>query len=201
MTQRAVVFDIGGVLEITPSIGTIARWEPKFGLRPGEMAERAGDIWADGAVGAITLDQVHRLLADRLTADAAQVAAFLNDVWVEYLGTPNTELIDYLRSLRSRCRTGIISNSFVGAREREQERYGFADLTDCLVYSHEVGMSKPDPRIYLLACERLGVPPKRTLFLDDVPAAVEGARAVGIHGVRFESNTQAIAAIEDWLGA
>ncbi|MGK5742696.1 HAD family hydrolase [Micromonospora sp. URMC 103] len=199
MTERAVVFDIGGVLEITPPLGTTARWEAEFGLRPGEMVERAADIWADGAVGAITLDEVHRRLGERLNADDARVAAFLDDVWTEYLGTPNTELIEYFRALRARCRTGIVSNSFVGAREREQERYGFADLTDVLVYSHEVGLSKPDPRIYLLACARLEVPPERTLFLDDVPAAVDGARAVGMRGVRYETNAQAVAEIEAWL--
>ena len=42
------------------------------------------------------------------------------DLWREYLGTANTELIEYARRLRPRYRTGILSNSFVGAREREQ---------------------------------------------------------------------------------
>ncbi|MEX2626162.1 MAG: hypothetical protein WD225_04725, partial [Ilumatobacteraceae bacterium] len=51
-------------------------------------------------------------------------ARFMDDLWAEYLGTPNTELIDYFTGLGGRVRTGILSNSFVGAREREQERYG-----------------------------------------------------------------------------
>ncbi|MGS2613490.1 HAD-IA family hydrolase [Micromonospora sp. LZ34] len=68
-----------------------------------------------------------------------------------------------------------------------------------LVYSHEVGLSKPDPHIYLLACDRLGVPPEHALFLDDFPPAVDGARAVGMHAVLLGPNAQAIADIEGWL--
>ncbi|MDO3702424.1 HAD family phosphatase [Micromonospora sp. C28SCA-DRY-2] len=199
MTTRAVLVDIGGVLEITPSLGVTERWETTLGLRPGELDERAAGAWAAGAVGEITLDEVHAGLAALLSLPPERVTALMADMWVEYLGSPNEELIEYVRALRSRCRTGIISNSFVGAREREQERYGFADLTDVLVYSHEVGLSKPDPRIYQLACDRLGVPPEHALFLDDVPAAVDGARAVGMHGVLFTTNAQAVAEIEQWL--
>lgn len=61
-----------------------------------------------------------------------------------------------------------MSNSFVEAREREQDAYGFEDLVDEIVYSHEVGMCKPDPRIYELTCMRLGVGPEEMVFLDDV---------------------------------
>jgi HAD superfamily hydrolase (TIGR01509 family) len=57
-------------------------------------------------------------------------------------------------------------------------------------------MSKPDPRIYLLTCERLGVRPAETVFLDDAELAVDGARAVGMQALLFEDNAQAIAAIE-----
>jgi hypothetical protein len=52
-----------------------------------------------------------------------------------------TELIGYARWLRPRYRTGLVSNSFVGAREREQAAYGFEDLVDEIIYSHWCGMS------------------------------------------------------------
>ncbi len=120
--------------------------------------------------------------------------------WEEYLGSPNTELIEWFGGLRRRCRTGIVSNSFVGAREREQERYGFEDLTEVIVYSHEVGLAKPDPAIYALVCRRLEVAPEDAVFLDDRQAAVEGAESIGMTGILFRDNGQAIAAIEALLG-
>ena len=197
----AVVLDIGGVLETTPSLGTAEKWEATFGLLPGQMAERAGEVWEAGAVGSISEDDVHRRLGEVLGVDRARVDDFMAEMWEEYLGTPNVELIAWFRELRPRYRTGIISNSFVGAREREQERYGFADLTDTVVYSHEVGVSKPDPRIYRLASERLAVAPEDMIFLDDVEENVDGARALGIRAVQFTDTRQAIDEIESLLSA
>nr|WP_243869687.1 HAD family phosphatase [Amycolatopsis granulosa] len=122
-------------------------------------------------------------------------------MWSEYLGIGNDELIEYLRGLRPRYRTGILSNSFVGAREREQEAYDFPALVDDLVYSHEVGMNKPDPRIYQLTCTRLGVAPEETIFLDDLEVNVTGAREAGLHAVLYRNNSQAVAELEATISA
>ena len=199
MVIRAVVFDIGGVLEITPDLGVHRQWETRLGLPAGEILARMSDVSHGGSIGTITLDDVHEALRDRLGLDDQQLAQFMADLWREYLGTANTELIDYARRLRPRWRTGIVSNSFVGAREREQAAYGFEDLVEEIVYSHEVGFSKPDPRIYALACTRLDVAPEETVFIDDTDVCVTGARDVGIHAVRFHDNAQAIAEIEKLL--
>jgi epoxide hydrolase-like predicted phosphatase len=199
MVIRAVVFDIGGVLEMTPDLGVHRRWETRLGLSAGDLAARMSDVWRDGGIGTITLDDVHEALRDRLGLDDQAVAQFMADLWREYLGTANTELIEYARGLRPRYRTGIVSNSFVGAREREQAAYGFEDLVEEIVYSHEAGFSKPDPRIYALICTRLDVRPEEMIFLDDVEMCVTGARDAGIHAVRYQDNAQAIAEIEKAL--
>ena len=60
-------------------------------------------------------------------------------------------------------------------------------------------MSKPDPRIYALACARLGVRPDETVFLDDSGLCVTGARRAGIHAIRYRDNAQAIEEIETLL--
>jgi putative hydrolase of the HAD superfamily len=197
---RAVVFDIGGVLQITPDLGVDRLWEARLGWPAGEIDERMGDVWMGGSLGAITLDDVHQAIRDRLGLDEQQLAAYMSDLWRGYLGTANTELIEYARRLRPRYRTGILSNSFVGAREREQAAYGLDDLVDEIVYSHEAGMGKPDPRIYALACARLGVRPQETVFLDNVDEYVAGARQAGIHAVHYQDNDQAIDEIEKLFG-
>lgn len=167
MAIRAVVFDIGGVLEITPDLGVTHLWETRLGLPAGELDERMSDVWAGGSIGTITEDDVHQAIKDRLGLNVQQLAAFMADLWREYLGTANTELIEYARRLRPRYRTGLLSNSFVGAWEREQAAYGFEDLVDEIVYSHEASMSKPDPRIYALVRARLDVHPRQTVLVDD----------------------------------
>ncbi len=196
MPIKAVVFDIGGVLEITQP-GLLARtWEPILGLGPGDLGSRLAEVSAAGAVGTISEQQASQRIAEILGLDAGQLRAFLADLWTEYLGVLNTDLAAYFASLRPRYRTAIISNSFVGARHREQQRYGFGDMTDLIVYSHEAGMSKPDPRIYQLACDGLGVPAPDMVFLDDVPENVAAARQSGMHAVLFQDTGQAIADIQ-----
>ncbi|SEN46143.1 putative hydrolase of the HAD superfamily [Nonomuraea pusilla] len=193
---EAVIFDIGGVLEITPRLGVNDAWEARLGLPAGGIGVHMGDVWAAGMIGAVTEQDVETRLAALL---GPHTGDYLADLWKEYLGTLNAELTAYLRGLRPRCRTGIVSNSFVGATAREQAAYGFGDLVDVLVYSHEAGVAKPDPRIFHLACERLGVAPGQAVFLDDHEPYVEGARAAGLHAVRFHHNQQAIAEIEALL--
>jgi epoxide hydrolase-like predicted phosphatase len=201
MAVRAVVFDIGGVLEITPDLGVTQLWEARLGLPAGQLDARMSDVWAAGSIGTITENEVHRELTGRLGLAGEQLSAFLADLWRQYLGSANTELIGYARQLRPRYRTGIVSNSFVGAREHEQAAYGFGELVDEVVYSHEAGMAKPDPRIYALVCARLDVQPGETVFLDDVEWCVAGARDAGLHAILYQDNGQAIAAIEQLLAA
>lgn len=139
MAIRAVVFDIGGVLENTPDLGVRAEWEARLGLEPGGLDRRLDGVWRGGGVGALTEEEVHARVGEILELDAARVDAFMADVWREYLGTLNVELVEYFRGLRPRFRTGILSNSFVGARRREQDLYGFEELCDVIVYSQRAG--------------------------------------------------------------
>ncbi len=154
------------------------------------------EVWRGGTLGTLTVEQVHEAFVRELGMSRQDVERFMADFWDDYLGAPNTELIDYFRELRSRVRTAILSNSFVGAREKERERYGFEDITDVIVYSHEAGTAKADPAIYRLVCERLGVEPPNAVFVDDHERAVDGARAIGMNAVLFRDNAQVIAELE-----
>jgi putative hydrolase of the HAD superfamily len=214
MAIRAVVFDIGGILEIVPEGGDptrrfpqmIARWEERLGLQPSEldaritaMDERFSAEGKDGSIGTCTEEEWLAELGPATGMDKAQVDAFMRDFWDVYCGGPNTELIAYFKGLRPHYRTALLSNSFVGARREEEARFGFAAMTDLIVYSHEEGMNKPDPRIYERTWQRLGVQPQEMIFLDDVERNILAARECGLHAILFQSNAQAIAAIEACL--
>jgi putative hydrolase of the HAD superfamily len=201
MTIRAVVFDIGGVLAECEPMDFGPRAEADYGLKPGALGADLADVWSAGASGGITEAEVTAALRERSGLTADQVEAVLAEMWRQYLGVANTELIAFARALRPACRTGILSNSFVGAREREQVLFGFEDLVDDLVYSHEVGLSKPDPAIWALTARRLSVEPAEMAFLDDVPRNVEAARKLGVAAVLFENTAQAIADLADLTGS
>jgi epoxide hydrolase-like predicted phosphatase len=72
-------------------------------------------------------------------------------------------------------------------------------MADVLVYSYEVGIEKPDRRIYEFACERPGVRPSEVVFLDDLETNVAAARRLGMRAVLFQSTAQAIADVEACL--
>ncbi|MEU1369479.1 HAD family phosphatase [Streptomyces sp. NPDC005803] len=201
MTATCVILDIGGVLEITPETGWVRRWEERLGMPRGTVHERMRDVWQAGSIGSVSERGVHEQLAARLGLDAPQVEAFMADLWTEYLGTPNEELIAYVRGLRGTCRLGILSNSFVGARERETELYHFDELVERIVYSHEIGIEKPDPRAFEAASAALGVPPESCLFIDDIAVNVEAAQAAGMQAHLFEDNARTMTRIAAHLAA
>ena len=199
MPIRAVVFDIGGVLEVTPRTRWREGWAARCGLTPAAFEELTGAIFEPGATGAASLEEIERRTAEEFGLSEADLASLMDDAWAEYLGTLNHELATYFAGLRPRYRTAILSNSFVGAREREQALYGFEDMCDTIVYSHEVVWRKPDPRIYHAVCDGLGCAPDDAVLLDDVQENIDGARAVGMGAVRFIHTSQAIADLDELM--
>src|SRR3954447_18043862 len=119
MARRGAVFDIGGGLESAPGPGWEAGWEARLDLQPGELNQRLRPVWIDGSSGKISEAEVAQQVSANLGLDAAQVAAFMADLWTEYLGTLNGELAAYFAGLRPRYQTAILSNSFAGARDQE----------------------------------------------------------------------------------
>ena len=207
MSIRVVMFDIGGILEVIPEGGDPAtrfpaldeEWNARLGLPPGHLTQCVEAITSDGAFGRCTYEEWCARLRASTGMSQADFDAYMAAFWDIYMGDPNEELIAYFRGLRPRYRTAILSNSFVGAREQEEVRYRFTSMADVAIYTHEEGVRKPDPRIFAIACERLGVQPEEIVFLDDVEKNVAAAAAYGIHAILFHDNAQAIADIQACL--
>jgi epoxide hydrolase-like predicted phosphatase len=201
MSIRGIVFDIGGVLEYTEPMTVDDHWENELGLEQGLILNRMIETWKGGSIGTVTLEDVHQKLAETCGMSARQIHDYMEEIWIAYLGTLNQEIYNYFKRLRPKYKTAILSNSFVGAREREESAYNFSEICDFIIYSHEVGMQKPDPAIYALTCERLALQPVEVIFLDDREDLVVAAKACGMQGVVFRNNAQAIAEIEARLAA
>jgi len=204
MAIRAVVFDVGNVLERVEDVDAwLGRWRDRLGMQVDGFKAALGRVDPRGAIGTGGVSEAEHRKGFRYALGLTEADAdeFLADMWDWYCGELDEELVGYVAGLRPAYKTGILSNSADGARREEQRRYGFEQLVDTIVYSHEVGLAKPDPRIYALTCERLGVQPEEMVFLDDVATIVESARAFGIQAVRHENTPNSIAAIEAILAA
>lgn len=111
----------------------------------------------------------------------------------------NRELLNYITQKRSSYKIGLLSNiatnwihdSFLTAEE--------AAIFDAYILSFEVGMTKPDPRIYQMAAEKLGVQPEECIFIDDGEANCQGAVAIGMQAVLYHDFSQAKNEIEKLL--
>ncbi len=99
---------------------------------------------------------------------------------------------------RAGVRTGLISNSWGDALQYDRD--AFADLFDGWVISHEVGLRKPDPAIYELGAERIGLPPEACVFVDDLGGNLKPAKAMGMATIRHETADETIPQLEELLG-
>jgi putative hydrolase of the HAD superfamily len=109
------------------------------------------------------------------------------------------ELVDFIRSLRPGYKTGILSNAWSGVRQWLTEKWRIMDAFDEAVISAEVGLVKPDPRIYELVLQALDVQPAEAVFVDDFLENVEAARRGGLHAIQFLNPSQAVAEINQIL--
>jgi glucose-1-phosphatase len=94
--------------------------------------------------------------------------------------------VELLTLLRSRFRLAALSNSNELHWERNTNDLGVTSLFEVAISSHQVGLYKPDPKMYLTALDRLGASPHRVMFFDDVPENVAAASALGIRAFQVE---------------
>ncbi len=189
------MLDIGGVLEVIDDEVFPGPAEVRLGLAPGSIAGGLAALPGDAMLGEVTEDEVRAEWQRALALDDEQVDGLVEDYWRWYVGTLDRPLLEWFAAQRPARLTAILSNSGPGARERERH-HGFEDVTDDIVYSHEVGVAKPDPAAYELTARRLGVAPHEVLFLDDVEANVDAARLAGWHAVLHRDTATSIAAMQ-----
>jgi putative hydrolase of the HAD superfamily len=126
------------------------------------------------------LEAAHAMLEER----AGRPLPRLHEEWraSQRAIEPNLDLV---RDLRGSYKLAILSNADRSLRGRIEGDMGMQHLFDDIVCSAEVGMAKPEPAIYALAAERLGLEPRECVFVDDLDANVVAARQVGMQAVLF----------------
>jgi putative hydrolase of the HAD superfamily len=145
------------------------------------------------ATGLFTEQQLRKVLSEALGLDHAQTEQLMTEMWDAYCGELDTAMRDFVAGLRPSYTTAILSNSADGARREEQRRYGFDSLVDVIIYSHEVGLAKPDPAIFELTEQPLGVHPHEIVIIDDVDTNVTAAKARGWYAVLHTDTSRTIA--------
>ncbi len=207
MPVRAVIFDWGGVIT-TPILDTVMAWLETDRIDRDSYAA-AMRPWVRQAYGPeVAESPIHAL--ERGECSDEEFEATLAALLIGLDGQPvaadgllkrmfaasvlQEEMLELIRDLRAGgVLTGLLSNSW-GARDG-YPRHLFADLFDDVVISGEVGMRKPEERIFTLAVARLGVTPAETVFVDDVEGNITAARDLGFETVHHSEPAQTRAAL------
>jgi len=202
---RGLVSDFGGVLT-SPLAGAFARVQEEGGIPVvalGEammaLAERNGaHPLFELECGRLTEQQFLTGLESALRPILGHEVSLAEFTDRYFAGLePNAELFAFYRELHGRgLRLALCTNNVREWEPRWRPMFPFDEIFDLVVDSGFVGMRKPDPEIYALTLERLGLPAADVVFVDDVDVNVEAALAAGLRAVHFESNAQAIPLIE-----
>lgn len=210
---RAALFDFGGVILSSP-FESFARYEQENGLPAGLIRKLNAtnpdtNAWAKLERSEVDLGQFAELFEEEARAaghevDGRAVIALLG-------GYVRPEMVEALRRCSERLVTGLLTNNFV-SRDRAEDAAAddptgraaqiaeIMGMFDAIVESSKVGVRKPDPRFYEIACETLGIRPEEAVFLDDLGINLKPARAMGMTTIKVEDPAVAIAELESVVG-
>jgi putative hydrolase of the HAD superfamily len=202
MIHRAVIFDLGGVVLGSP-LHAIAAYERELGIAEGFVNRRVAESGAQGAWarlerGELEMERFFREFESECATAGAAIDAREMFERMSEATLPRPEMIEAIRRIRgSGLRAAALTNNWVSEGEPTRE---LAPLFDVFIESSVVGLRKPDPRIYRLACERLGVEPPEAAFLDDIGSNLKAARALGMATIKVVDPGQALRELERLLG-
>ncbi len=202
----AALFDFGGVILSSP-FDAFATYEAEQGLPPGfirrlNATDPDDNAWArferseldvDGFCAAFEAEAVEAGYA----VDAAEVLTLL-------AGQLRPEMVQAVRRCADQLKTGLLTNNVVSmGAEAMAGSDGHAEvlgLFDAVVESSKVGVRKPDPRFYELACEALDIRPDEAVFLDDLGVNLKPARQLGMTTIKVTDPATALDELEAVVG-
>src|ERR1700736_252749 len=204
---EAVIWDFGGVLTTSP-FEAFARFESERGL-PADIIRRTNannhleNAWAKFERAEVGIETFDLLFAAESLALGAEVRG--REVLPLLSGDLRPEMVEALRTVKTKFKTGCITNTLpanaIGsASGRSLYVTEVMALFDHIIESAKIGLRKPDPRIYRMMVEALGVDPGRCVYLDDLGVNLKPAREMGMATIKVVSAPQAITELEAATG-
>lgn len=183
--RYALVFDFGGVIMKTVTHAPRWAWDERLGLERGsvERTVHNTDSWRRAQTGELPLADYWADVAQQLGHDAKEMPRLEADF---YSGDQlDNAIITLIRDRRAAGQKIALLSNDSPALLAKLDRLGIAALFNPLVVSAQIGVMKPDPVAYQVVLERLEHPAADTVFIDDMPANIAGARAAGMIGIHY----------------
>lgn len=209
-TPLAVLWDFGGVILSSP-FEAFNRYEEEAGLpkdfiRSLNARNPDSNAWAKMERNEVSLEDFVRLFEEEARHQGHAVDGWR--ILQALSGDIRPQMVEALRRCKAEFRVACITNNMKSgegpgmARSAEKARAVAEIMTlfEHVVESSKLGWRKPDPRIYHHACELLGVPPERCVYLDDLGINLKPARAMGMHTIKVGDPELAIDELEAIVG-
>jgi putative hydrolase of the HAD superfamily len=202
---EAVLFDFGGVILSSP-FEAFSKYEAEIGVPDGLLrglnaTNPDANAWARLERSEVSIDEFCALYEEE--AAAAGHAIDARRVLEALAGELRPEMVEALRRCSAQLKTACLTNNFVttpGHVDRESQMAEVMALFHVVVESSKVGVRKPDPRFYEMACELLDVKPEACVFLDDLGINLKPARAMGMTTIKVLGPQQALADLAAVVG-
>jgi epoxide hydrolase-like predicted phosphatase len=191
MSIRAVFFDLGGVIVRTEYQAPRQQLADRLGMEYDDLDRIVfgSETGQQASIGAITALQHWESVMKRLKRPYEEMTAIRDEFFAGDI--VDREILAFLRSLRGTYITGLISNAWSDLREyivREK----MEDAFDHIIISAEVGVAKPEAKIFQIALQQAEVSPNEALFVDDFQVNIEGCQKVGMKGIHFKDAPSAL---------
>ena len=198
MKIQAVFFDFGGVIQRTEYQAPRQYLAQRFGMEYDDIDNIVfnSPTAKQATVGEIPVQKHWEAVAKRLKVSKEQIAGVENEFFAG--DVIDHSIVEYLYSLRPRFKTGLISNAWSDMRDY-LVRKKLDEVFDTLTISAEVGVAKPEAKIYHLALEQAQVQPEAAVFVDDVLANIEACEALGMKGILFKDPQEAMEQLKKLL--
>ena len=201
MSIKAVFFDNGGVITRTEYQVPRQHLAESFGMDYDEIDKIVfgggpNGSAAKASVGEIT-EEEHWLNVMKMLKQPAGEYERIRD---EFFGGDliDREILDFLRSIKPKYKVGLISNAWSGLRDYiAQEK--FDDVFDHMIISAEVGVAKPEAKIYHIALEQFQVRADEAVFVDDFIENIEACEKLGMQGIHFKDPQTAMQQLKSLL--
>jgi epoxide hydrolase-like predicted phosphatase len=189
MAVRAVVFDFGGVIVRTEYQAPREHLAERLNMTYEDLSKIVFESETSrlASIGKMTTEAHWAAVARRLSRPASEAGRLREEFFAG--DVLDRDLMDYIRSLGPRCKTGLLSNAWPDTRDYLRQNH-LEDAFDAVVISAEVGIMKPERGIFELALRQLEVDAHETAFIDDTRINVEAAQQLGLHGILFGSRMQ-----------
>lgn len=196
---KAVIFDMGGVILRTVDPGKREAMAARLGINRRELEKVLfqSPTSIQSEIGALSVEEHWNSVLAQFQVPPDSYMQLSTEFFAG--DEIDQELLVYIQLLKEKYKVGLLSNAWMGTRETLGRRFDFPDMFDISVFSAEVGIRKPDARIYQLILEKLQAAPQEAIFVDDLPENVAGAVALGIRAVQFKDRQQAIQDINQLL--